>query len=188
MKTWWAVALAIIGSFLAAGLLFLTVQQPRGQPVKLRPPPTAAPILVQVAGGVKLAGLYSLPAGSRVTDAVQAAGGLAAGADPNSLNLAAFLSDGEYVYVPSAQTAGLPVRAPDIAGTALPGERININTATQAELESLPGIGEITAQAIITYRTAHGRFSTIEEIQEVDGIGPLTFDQIHDLISVSGAP
>jgi competence protein ComEA len=188
MKTWWAVALAIIGSFLAAGLLFLTVQQPRGQPVKLRPPPTASPILVQVAGGVMQAGLYSLPAGSRVTDAVQAAGGLAPEADPDSLNLAAILSDGEYVYVPLSQAAGLPVRAPEIAGTSLPGERININMASQAELESLPGIGEITARAIIAYRTAHGSFATIEEIQEVDGIGPSTFEQIQDLITVNGPP
>ena len=188
MKTWWAVALAIIGSFLAAGLLFLTVQQPRGQPVKLRPPPTAAPILVQVSGGVMQAGLYSLPAGSRVTDAVQAAGGLALGADPNSLNLAAILSDGEYVYVPSAQEAEMPDRAPQSEGLILPGERININTATQVQLESLPGIGEKIALAILAYRSAHGRFVAIEEIQDVEGIGPSIFEQIRDLIAVSGPP
>jgi len=188
MKTWWAVALAIIGSFLAAGLLYLTVQQPRGQPVKLRPPPTAAPILVQVAGGVTQAGLYSLPAGSRVTDAVQAAGGLASDADPNSLNLAAILSDGEYVYVPSFEETEITGRAPQSEAILLPGERININAATQAQLESLPGIGENIAQAILAYRSAHGRFSAIEEIQEVEGIGPSIFEQIRDLIAVSGAP
>lgn len=188
MKTWWAVALAIIGSFLAAGLLFLTVQQPRGQPVKLRPPPTASPILVQVAGGVMQAGLYNLPSGSRVMDAVQAAGGLAPGADPSTLNLAAILNDGEYVYVPSVQEAEVSGRAPGSAVIPLPGERININTATQVQLESLPGIGEKIAQAIIAYRSTHGRFAAIEEIQDVEGIGPSIFEQIRDLIAVSGMP
>jgi competence protein ComEA len=188
MKTWWAVALAIIGSFLAAGLLFLTVQQPRGQPVKLRPPPTASPIQVHVAGAVMLPGVYSLPVGSRVSDAVQAAGGLAADADPDGTNLAAILADGEKLYVPPIQYAAQTGSAPQTAKTTLLGDRIDINAASQAELESLPGIGEKIAQAIIAYRAAHGRFTTIQEIQDVEGIGPSIFEQIQPLITVGGIP
>jgi competence protein ComEA len=188
MKTWWAVALAIIGSFLAAGLLFLTVRQPHGRPVQLRPPPTASPILVQVAGSVKQAGLYTLPAGSRVMDAVQAAGGLASEADPDAANLAAILKDGDYIYIPSAQGAGLPAQSLEAGRVPVPGAPININTATQSELESLPGIGEKNAQAIIAYRSAHGSFTSIEEIQDVEGIGPSTFEELRTLITVSGPP
>jgi competence protein ComEA len=188
MKPWWAIALAIIGSLLAAGLLFLTVQQPRGQPVTLRPPPTPAPIVIAVSGAVVHPGLYTLPVGSRVSHAIQAAGGLTAGAQADQLNLAAILVDGEQVVVGSALETALPGRVSSGARNTGMGDLVNINAASQAELESLPEIGAKIAQAIITYRTAHGLFTTIEEIQDVDGIGPSVFEQIRLLITVQGPP
>jgi competence protein ComEA len=188
MKPWWAIALAIIGSLLAAGLLFLTVQQPRGQPVKLRPPPTPAPIMVDVAGAVAHPGLYALPVGSRVSHALEAAGGLTAWADANQLNLAAILVDGEQVQVPSSMETALPDGVSPSARITGMGDLVNINTASQADLESLPEIGPKIAQAIITYRTEHGLFATIEEIQDVAGIGPAVFDQIRPLITVQDSP
>jgi competence protein ComEA len=188
MKPWWAIALAIIGSFLAAGLLFLTSQQPRGQPVMLRPPPTPAPILVHVAGAVAQPGVYPLPVGSRVSHAVQAAGGMTDGAYADQLNLAAILADGEQVYVPFVLGTTIPGELTSGSRTAGMADLVNINTATQAELESLPKIGAKIAQAIISYRTTSGLFTTIEEIQEVDGIGPAVFEQIRPLITVQGQP
>lgn len=192
MKVWLAVAFAIIGSLLVAGLLFLTVQQPRGKPVTLRPPPTPAPIVVYISGAVAKSGLYSLPVGSRVNDAVQAAGGFTSEANPDGLNLAAQLTDGERIYVSSVgeqpaiplSTAELPASSSRQGGLVI----VNINTAGQQELESLPEIGPKTAQAIIAYRTAHGFFKSIEDILKVDGIGPVTFEQIKDWITIADLP
>jgi competence protein ComEA len=188
MKPGWAIALAIIGSLLAAGLLFLTAQQPRGQPVTLRPPPTPAPILVHVAGAVAHPGLYTLPVGSRVSHAVEAAGGLTTGANADQLNLAAILADGEQVYVPSVLGTAVSGGVSSGARNTGMGDLVNINMASQAELESLPEIGAKIAQEIIAYRTANGLFTTIEEIQDVDGIGPAVFEQIRPLITVQGPP
>jgi competence protein ComEA len=186
MKPWWAVAFAIIGSLLAAGLLFLTVQQPRGRPVTLRPPPTTAPIMVHVTGAVLSPGLYSLPVGSRVMQAIEAAGGLASGANPESINLANLLEDGQQVYIP-ASSEGAPERSSEIpiVDSESPGDRVDINTASQQELETLPEIGAVIAQAIIDYRLAQGNFASIEDIQNVDGIGPAIYDRIKTMITVT---
>jgi competence protein ComEA len=197
-KSWWAAAFGIVGGLLGAGLLFLVSRPPRGEAITLLPPPTPRPLVVHVAGAVLRPGVYALPPSSRVQDAIQAAGGLASDADGRGLNLAAFLEDGERIFIPSSVAAptASPGSASDSGGqpAASPGRAdtvqllININTATLAELESLPEIGPVTAQAIITYRSEHGPFRTIEAIDAVPGIGPATFDAIKDLITVGEVP
>ena len=189
----------ILGGLLGAGLLFLVSRPPRGEAISLLPPPTPLPVMVHVAGAVQQEGVYALSPDSRVQDAIQAAGGLMQDADLRGLNLAAFLEDGQRVFIPAIATA-MPTAAPGSAlgsggqPTVLPGRvdtvqlLININTATQTELESLPEIGPVTAQAIITYRTEHGPFRTIEAIDDVPGIGPATFEAIKDLITVGDVP
>jgi competence protein ComEA len=140
--------------------------------------------------------LYHLPINSRVEDAIQAAGGFLSQADSQSLNLAAFLADGSRVVVPYQPTEIPemaqrlePIEVP-ISGMQTPDSNhpININIASQEELESLPGIGPVTAAKIIDYRDLHGPFATIEAIQDVSGIGPKTFEQIKALITVGITP
>ncbi len=147
-------------------------------------------VWVHVAGAVQLPGLYKLPGGSRVADAVNLAGGPTHEGDTDALNLAALLKDGDKVVVP-AKISGTPQ---PFASGILPGApnaspsagigKINLNTANQAELEDLPGIGEILAQRIIDYRTQRGPFRTIEDVKEVSGIGDKRFEAIRELITV----
>lgn len=184
------------------GIIYLIAQPPRGKPVNLLPPPTPEPILVHVIGAVVQPGLYSLTPGSRVQNAIEAAGGCASNADPQSLNLAALLEDGQQLLVPwllATPAPGEPVsQATEPVSLNLPQRTvptsvlttglININTASQEELETLPGIGPVTAQKIIIYRETYGPFTTIESIQEVNGIGPVKFAGIKELIIVGGNP
>ncbi len=184
----------VLVGFILAGAVFIVTRVPAGNPIVLEPPPTKMPIEVQVVGGVVRPGVYSLPEGSRVQDAVDAAGGLLAETDASSVNLAAKLQDGQQVQIPG----GGPVAGPTKAGspftvistprpTATPSSQANlidINTATLAQLESLPGIGPTLAQNIINYRNDYGPFGSPEELLNVDGIGPATYDQIQNLITV----
>jgi competence protein ComEA len=189
-KNLWLLAFGTVFGLLGAGLIMLISRQPGGQPVTLLPPPTPLPILVDVAGAVTHPGVYSLPPDSRVQDALKAAGGALPEASTGFLNQAAPLQDGDRIFLPTR----IPT-APDTTSNSTPATRsqivppaaagrININTATLAELDTLPGIGPITAQSIIAYREAHGPFNTIEDIMDVPGIGTATFERIKDLISI----
>lgn len=188
MKSWWWVlGFGVLGGLLSAGIILLVSSQPRGSAVQLLPAPTAAPIVVHVSGSVVNPGIYSLPRSSRVQDAIQAAGGLLPKADAQILNLAAPLEDGERIKVPSQR----PTVAPPLPGSTASAPSsglININWATQAELESLPGIGPGIAQRILDYRDQNGPFDSIEAIQQVSGIGPATFARFQDLITVDETP
>jgi competence protein ComEA len=189
VKNWWVPAIWVVFGLLIAAVILLVSSQPRGQAITLLPPPTPAPLVVHVTGAVAQPGVYQLTASSRVQDAIQAAGGLLPEADAQALNLAAFLQDGEQISIPAVQPT-LPASEPPSRAAPLPtaqaGKLININTATQTELESLPGIGPALAQQIIAYRKVHGPFATIEDIIDVPGIGPKTFEKIKDLITVGG--
>ena len=187
LSGWWKIAFGVVVGLLAAGLILLVSQSPQGEAITLLPPPTPAPIVVHVAGAVMQPGVYTLPAGSRVQDAIQAAGGFLPEANQQALNLAAFLEDGSRVSIPTIAPTPLP------ANQVTPGAKtptpditypINLNTATQAELESLPEIGPITAQKIIEYREKNGPFQKIEDILNVPGIGQKTFEEIKALITV----
>ena len=144
--------------------------------------PSPAPLLVHVAGKVVTPGVYALPPGSRVRDAVAAAGGPAPAGDPNVLNLAAPVADGEQVVVP-AVGAGPPV--PPAAGRpAGPPPKTNLNTATQAQLEELPGVGPKLAQRVLAYRQRKGRFTSTRELLEVEGFGPKKLAALEDQVTV----
>ena len=133
-------------------------------------------LVVDVAGAVVRPGLYHLAAGTRIADAVAAAGGLSRKADGTLVNLAAPLADGEQVLVPvrgaAAATGGVPS----------PTAPVDLNTATADQLDALPGIGPATAQKIIAYRQAHGPFRAIDELEGVPGIGPSKLAQLQGLV------
>ena len=175
----------LMGLFVAL-LIWVVARNPSGQAVTLRPVPTEKPLVVYITGAVPRPGVYALARGARVQDAVSAAGGFLADADRTNLNLARALEDGEQLDIPfavqgSSPVIGTPVLAPTSASSA---ELININTASQAELETLPGIGPTTAQKIIEYRQKNGFFVNTEDIINVSGIGPGTYQRIKDLITV----
>jgi competence protein ComEA len=177
-----------VGLLIAAAAAFFALRWRAPAPVVIEPPPataTSGPIQVYVSGAVAKPDVYSLPYGSIVKDALEAAGGATGDADLNHVNLAQSLKNNQQVYVP--KIGEVPTPAPTNAkgtpGTVVTGP-ININTATQAELETLPHIGPAIAARIIDYRTKHGSFARIEDIKNVQGIGPSTFDQIKDLITV----
>lgn len=150
-------------------------------------------IYVHVAGAVKNPGVYTFDSGARVNDAVKEALPLPE-AYLDGLNLAALLEDGVRVEVPvnpalaagsedaAAVLSGRP--APNLAASGAGSGKVNINTATAEELDTLPGIGPAYAERIISYREEHGSFSSIEELQEVSGIGPKTFEKLKDMVSI----
>jgi len=191
MKNLWGIAFGVVCGLLAAGLLLLAAGKPRGEPIRLIPPPTQAPMIVHVAGAVKSPGVHSLPSGSRVKDAIEKSGGLADLADSNLLNLAMPVKDGMQIWVPEVQDnqgGAIPsgLSGPD-RDVEQPANLININTASQAELETLSGIGPVIAKAIIQYRLQNGPFDEITEIQSVAGIGPAKFEKIQAHITVGGS-
>jgi len=192
MKYLWGIAFGVVCGILGVGLLLLAVSQPQGEAVQLSPPATAAPLIVHITGAVVDPGVYSQPPGSRVMDAIQAAGGLSPDADPTLINLAKLVEDGMQIWVPRQLAGDLegnnPGKAEKDPGAGHLGGSININTATQTELETLSGIGPVTAKAIIQYRQENGPFSEIQGIQAVSGIGPVTFEKIREFITVGGAP
>ncbi len=141
----------------------------------------AGPVVVHVAGAVVAPGVQRLPAGSRVIDAIEAAGGLRADADADRVNLAAELVDGTQVYVPAVGEPA-PATASGAPGAA-PGP-VDLNTADAAALETLPGVGPATAAAIIDYRERNGPFASVDGLLDVRGIGEAKLAQIRDLVRV----
>jgi len=192
----WLIAFSIIITLLAAGIILLVGSQPRGEPIRLLSAPTPLPFVVQVSGEVRKPGVYSLPAGSRVVDAIQAAGGLLPQADVQAVNQAAPIQDGELIWIPAIRPTATPPPFVPAAETGIPIQTtpaitptfpISLNSASVEDLQALPGIGPKLAQRIIDYRLSHGLFASIEDIQAVDGIGPGIFDKIKDLITVDGS-
>lgn len=173
----------LLTGLLAAGLLYLLVSKPRGHPIQLAPIPTPLPMRVHVSGAVADPGVFELPSGSIVKDAIEAAGGPSPQASLERLNLAAMVQEGQLITVPTL--------VPTPSGTALPANApdndqglININLADAPELDRLPGIGPTLAQEIVRYREANGPFARIEDLLNVPGIGPAKLDQVRDLITV----
>jgi competence protein ComEA len=164
------------------------------QPVAIRaapmPAPTASeaapPLIVHVAGWVAEPGVYELPEGSRVIDAIEAAGGAKRGAELAVLNLAAPLTDGQQVLVPRASDVEQPPGTAAPSGTAPPGGAtlVNVNVASAEELETLPGIGEVLAATIVQYREEHGPFTSVDQLMDVSGIGEVTLEEIRDLVTI----
>ena len=198
----WAISF-FVGAILTAGSLTLS-KQTRPAPIIIQPPEptpkpepttTPGPIQVYVNGQVTAPAVYELSPGSRVGDAIEAAGGWTDEANTAVVNLALPLVDGMQIYVPSqaeVNEAPLPVvsdpapltRSGDRINVTDSGGLVNINTAGLEELDALPGIGPSTAQKILDYRDENGRFNTIEELMNVSGIGEAKFGSVKDLITV----
>ena len=231
-RTLQTAALGLVAVLLLLGFFFLYLRNSGGAPLELtdtlpdaanRPAtgdssaamgaapalqPEAAPpsLRVYVAGAVREPDVYTLQAGDRLVDAVQAAGGGTAAADLESVNLALRVQDGGYYFIPARVAAPetpaaaiaritadpLSGELPRAAGQgAEPGtldELIDLNTATERQLERLPGIGPARAQAVIAYREQHGPFTAVAEITAVSGIGPGVFDNLRSLVTVRTAP
>lgn len=148
-------------------------------------PTSPAPnLVVHVAGAVQSTGVYPVPAGSRVIDAVQAAGGLAVDANVDAVNLAALLVDGQRVYVPRIGEVAPVVIDGSSGPDDAPTGPIDLNSATADLLETLPGVGPATAAAIIGHRDQHGPFASIDELGDVPGIGPAKLDALRGLVTV----
>jgi competence protein ComEA len=200
MKNALYVLLGVMAGFVFAGVLFFVARAPAGEPILLQPAPTKAPIAVHIIGAVPRPGLYEFAKGARVQDAVEAAGGLLAEANSDILNLAALLEDGQQLNIPYKDGSGVSSKSGTLelpsSGIILPTavsessssnsnvDLVNVNTASLEELNALPGIGPTIAQKIIEYREANGPFTTIEDIMNVSGIGPSTFEDLKDLITV----
>lgn len=149
---------------------------PAGGPRAAKP---GTAIFVHVVGAVTRPGLFSLRDGDRVVDAIAAAGGFAETADQAQVNLARFVSDGEQLVVPTigaTPTAG--------AASGVSGGKVNLNTADLSTLETLPRVGPAMAQRIIDWRTSNGRFSSVEDLMSITGVGDKTFQQLKDLVTV----
>ena len=150
-----------------------------GAPAPAEPGAAAAPaVVVHVVGAVRRPGLYTLPEGSRVADAVADAGGAKPSADLAGVNLASPLADGLQVVVPARGAAA----APSVAGGAAGGP-VHLNSATVEELDALPGIGPATAQKIVEHRERHGAFRSVDELDAVPGIGPARLEQLRELVA-----
>lgn len=187
----------VMAGFALAGMLMFISRAPSGDPIELQPAPTKEPIAVHIIGAVPRPGLYEFAEGARIQDAINAAGGLLASANVDTINLAALLEDGQQLSIPykSGEEPSVTGGEDENNSLVLPGEteqpqtsgdgaeRININTASLEELDSLPGIGPTIAQRIVDYRDENGPFQTIEDIMNVSGVGPSTFDNIKDLIT-----
>jgi competence protein ComEA len=199
-----AVALLALAALVGAGIVWVrATPRPDGAPVgrdaaapadqtlpRAEPDTSQATgpgdrVAVHVAGRVRRPGLVRLPAGSRVHDAIRAAGGVTSGADLDAVNLARKLTDGEQVRIPAH---GDPAPAPPGGATGptatAPTGPLDLNTATLEQLDALPGVGEVTAGRILAYRSAHP-FTAVDQLLEVPGIGQRRYDQLKDLVTVS---
>jgi competence protein ComEA len=160
-----------------------------------RSPAPDAPVVASVVGLVHTPGLVTLGAGARIADALEAAGGVLDGADVTGLNMARRVVDGEQIVVGLASPPGTPPAMgssistpPGVVSTAEPspepGALVDLNAATVEQLDALPGVGPVTATAIVAWRTANGRFASVDQLGEVDGIGPARLEKLRDLVHV----
>lgn len=144
---------------------------------------TAAVVVVAVSGRVRRPGLVRLPGGARVADAIEAAGGALPDTDLSLVNLARKVSDGELITVGMTAPGGGGPGAGGAVGAAA-GGKVNLNTATLAELDALPGVGPVLAQRILDHRQRHGGFRSVSELSQVDGIGDARYQELKDLVTV----
>ncbi|WP_433478055.1 helix-hairpin-helix domain-containing protein [Spirillospora sp. CA-142024] len=195
------VLVGVVAALVAGGYLWLA--RPRPQPsaaptataslAEPRPVPPVSPaaasssVVVHVLGKVRHPGVVTLPSGSRVAEAIKAAGGARPGAKTGTLNLARKLVDGEQIPVgiraPAPSAPSAPV-SPGGGSPAGPGTPLDLNAATPDQLDDLPGVGPVLAQRIVAYRTQHGGFRSVEQLQDVSGIGSHRFADLRSMVRV----
>lgn len=180
MKSWQLVLLGTLFGLLAAGLVLLVADRPVKSAVAILHPSQTASITVDLGGAVLHPGVYDLPVGSRINDAVQLAGGFSPTADSSTVNLAAVIRDGEKILIPEIATTEKLVDSSNADSNL-----VNLNTATADELEQLPGIGPQKASAIVTYRETYGDFQTISDLLYVPGIGQSIIDTFSNYVTVN---
>lgn len=192
LKTWQILTSGIFIGLLAAGFILLVSAPPRAQAIILLPTKTPRPWVVHLTGAVANPGVYEIASDSRLRDVIALAGGALPQADLEAVNLAARLGDGVKIRIPFQgetpvapllENPTLPESPKETSGINV--NLIDINHASAEQLEALPGIGKTRADAIVEYRQSHGNFDTIEQIQNVPGIGPAIFEQIRGLIMVT---
>lgn len=201
MKLWLNLLAGVLIGLLAAGAVLLIAQPERGVPIILapapsptptnnpKPTPTPTPIEVLIKGQVATPGIYALAKESRLMDLIELAGGITDQADVNRINDVYLLRDGDYFYIPSNDEE-IPDTARNAPGNSPVDQEssfqfpLNINTASQEALETLPGIGPSKAAEIIAYREQTGLFETIDDLLNVPGIGPMILDSIRDFVIV----
>jgi competence protein ComEA len=174
-----AVGLAVL-LLLASRLLLRSPHSHIAAPANVAPisaPTAPPPLVVDIAGAVRRPGLYHLSGSARIADAIARAGGPTPKADLEQVNLAAPLADGEQVVVPRRGARGTAASAP-----GAPGAPVQLSTATAEQLDTLPGIGPVTAQKIIDYRAQHGAFRSVDELDAIPGIGPARIEQLKGLV------
>ena len=180
-----ATALVVIVAVAA----FAVLQVPRRPALQVSAPaaPPAPPsIKIHIVGAVQSPGVYQLPADARVEDALKAAGGLNPSADVSSLNLAAPLKDGQQLAVPVAGPSTLGASASSVdASSAGPPTKLDLNRASLADLDTLPGVGPVTAQKLLDYRAKQGRFTSVDELKDAKLVTSSTYDKIRELVEVS---
>lgn len=160
----------------------VAVVTPVAPSVSVEPTEADGELVVAVAGKVRRPGLVRVPAGARVADAVQAAGGALPGVDVALFNPARKVADGELILIGVTAPPGV---AP-VGGEAgvVPGGKVNLNTATLAQLDTLPGVGPVLAQRILDHREEHGGFRSVSDLRQVGGIGDTRYEQLKDLVTV----
>lgn len=184
MKGWWGIPYGVLIGLIVGGIIYLVAGKPRGEPITLLPPPTSLPLVVQVSGAVNNPGVYALPAGSRVIDAILAAGGFTHNADQQALNTAEKIMDGQFIQIPSDPSLDVEQNTLNDLTPTNPENIIDINKATKVELQSLTGINEVLAQRIIDYRSTNGPYKNLEDILMVEGVSAEIFERLKDQISV----
>jgi len=167
------VTYGVMIGLLMGGVLWIVSSPPRGNPVTLATRSSVQFVTAYISGEVVNPGVYQIPHGSRVKDLVEIAGGFLTSADVSKVNMAAIVTDSSHLNIISL-----------MAIENIQNSLININTASQSELETLPGIGPVLAKYIIDYRLESGPFKRTVDIQSVPGIGPQTFDEIKDFITI----
>ncbi|MGH3713769.1 MAG: helix-hairpin-helix domain-containing protein [Micromonosporaceae bacterium] len=184
--------LAVVVVVIAAAIAWWSQPEPEPVATPRIPAPSvsasagagATGVVVAVAGKVRRPGLVTLAPGARVADAIEAAGGVLPGTDIGYLNLARKVTDGELIVVGETPPPGA---AGGTGSGTVPGDpagKVNLNTATLQQLDTLPGVGAVLGQRILDYRTEHGGFRSVDELRQVDGIGPARYEQLKDLVTV----
>lgn len=194
LLTWWLLAGRPQTSGPVAPLAFSSTATPSaetsatGTPVASGAAQAAAgpDLIVDVVGKVRQPGIVTVPKGSRVYQAIEAAGGLKGRVDTTALNLARELTDGEQILVglDPVEVSAAPGAAAPAAGEPAQGVKVNLNTATAEQLDTLPGVGPVTAQAILGWRQTNGRFGAVDDLLDVKGIGEATLAELRDLVMV----